>query len=97
MKRGRRTARAGTSARKHPMPARHPLLGGSSSDAVHNVACALAYVNTAEVPEHASDDVCFGRFLLVETLIHALCALAQRHEREAQVIKVQRDSKGRAP
>ena len=59
-------------------PVRNPLHGPSWNDTAHNVACALAYLNTAELRGYPSEEVSFGRFLLAETVIHAL--ETARHE-----------------
>jgi hypothetical protein len=73
---GRKASRkAKTRAREHSKRAPNPLHGGSLSDTLHNIACALAYLNIAEVPEDANDDLVFGRFLLVDTVLQALEAL----------------------
>jgi hypothetical protein len=75
-----RTARR---VRAHEL-ARSPREGASAIDTTHNVACALAYIHIAEAPEHSTEDIDFGRFLLVETVLHTLELLVHRLERESK-------------
>jgi hypothetical protein len=54
------------------------------SDTAHNVAGALAYLNIAKLPEHATDDVCFGRYLLIKALVEAL--ETREHDKQAHCL-----------
>jgi hypothetical protein len=66
------TARKKKRPKRPSTPARNPLLGPGLADTAHNLACALSYLNTAEFPGHPNEDLLFGRYLLTETVIHAL-------------------------